>query len=104
MQDLAFSENGIWFAAVARGSPNVVIFDLRKEGKAAEAKVLEIGGQVDSLRWDYSGKPCFLTLFAISQGFWDIRLTLTQRNSSPPPVQEALRSRNIRNLVRNGTM
>ncbi|TVY29408.1 Pre-mRNA-processing factor [Lachnellula hyalina] len=55
VQDLAFSENGIWFAAVARGSPNVVIFDLRKEGKAAEAKVLEIGGQVDSLRWDYSG-------------------------------------------------
>lgn len=56
MQDLAFSENGIWFAAVAKGSSSVVIFDLRKEGKAAEAKVLEIGGQVDSIRWDYTGQ------------------------------------------------
>jgi pre-mRNA-processing factor 19 len=56
VQDLAFSENGIWFAAVAKGSNSVVIFDLRKEGKAAEAKVLEIGGQVDSLQWDYTGQ------------------------------------------------
>ena len=44
VQDITFSENGIWFAAVAKGSNSVVIFDLRKEGKAAEAKVLEIGG------------------------------------------------------------
>ena len=56
VQDLAFSENGIWFAAVAKDSNSVVIFDLRKEGKAAEAKVLEIGGQVDSIRWDYTGQ------------------------------------------------
>jgi len=56
VQDIAFSENGIWFAAVAKGSTSVVIFDLRKEGKAAEAKVLEIGGQVDSIRWDYTGQ------------------------------------------------
>ena len=56
MQDLVFSENGIWFAAVAKGSNSVVVFDLRKEGKAAEAKVLEIGGQVDSIRWDYTGQ------------------------------------------------
>lgn len=56
VQDLTFSENGIWFAAVAKGSTSVVIFDLRKEGKAAEAKVLEIGGQVDSIRWDYTGQ------------------------------------------------
>ncbi|PMD22066.1 Prp19-domain-containing protein [Hyaloscypha hepaticicola] len=56
VQDIAFSENGIWFAAVAKGSNSVVIFDLRKEGKAAEAKVLEIGGQVDSIRWDYTGQ------------------------------------------------
>jgi len=56
VQDIAFSENGIWFAAVARGSSSVVIYDLRKEGKAAEAKVLEIGGQVDSIRWDYTGQ------------------------------------------------
>lgn len=56
VQDIAFSENGIWFAGVAKGSNSVVIFDLRKEGKAAEAKVLEIGGQVDSIRWDYTGQ------------------------------------------------
>jgi pre-mRNA-processing factor 19 len=56
VQDLIFSENGIWFAAVAKGSNSVVIFDLRKEGKAAEAKVLEIGGQVDSIQWDFTGQ------------------------------------------------
>lgn len=56
VQDISFSENGLWFAAVAKGSTSVVIFDLRKEGKAAEAKVLEIGGQVDSIRWDYTGQ------------------------------------------------
>ena len=56
VQALDFSENGIWFAAVAKGSNSVVIFDLRKEGKAAEAKILEIGGQVDSIRWDYTGQ------------------------------------------------
>ena len=56
VQDISFSENGIWFAAVAKGSSSVIIFDLRKEGKAAEAKVLEIGGQVDSIRWDYTGQ------------------------------------------------
>lgn len=56
MQDLVFSENGIWFAAVAQGSSSVVIFDLRKEGEAAKSKVLEIGGQVDSIQWDYTGQ------------------------------------------------
>ena len=56
VQDVVFSENGIWFAAVAKDSTSVVVYDLRKEGKAAEAKVLEIGGSVDSLRWDYTGQ------------------------------------------------
>lgn len=56
VQDLAFSENGIWFAAVAKGSSSVVIFDIRKEGEAAKIKTLEIGGQVDSIRWDYTGQ------------------------------------------------
>jgi pre-mRNA-processing factor 19 len=56
VQDLVFSENGFWFAAVAKGSNSVVIFDLRKEGKAAQAKVLEIGGKVDSIRWDYTSQ------------------------------------------------
>ncbi|KAG4422971.1 hypothetical protein IFR04_003883 [Cadophora malorum] len=56
VQDLVFSENGIWFAAVVAGSNSVVIFDLRKEGEAAKAKVLEIGGQVDTIKWDYTGQ------------------------------------------------
>ncbi|KAF7930635.1 uncharacterized protein EAE98_005035 [Botrytis deweyae] len=56
VQDVAFSENGIWFAAVAKGSTSVVIFDIRKEGKAAEAKILEIGGPVDAIQWDYTGQ------------------------------------------------
>lgn len=56
MQDISFSENGTWFAAVEKGSSSVVIFDLRKQGKDAQIKVLEIGGQVDSIRWDYTGQ------------------------------------------------
>lgn len=56
VQDLSFSENGIWFAAVAKDSMSITVFDLRKEGKAAEAKVLEIGGTVVSTRWDYTGQ------------------------------------------------
>lgn len=56
MQDITFSENGIWFAAVAKESNQVVIFDLRKEGKGAQVKQLEIGGTVQSIRWDYSGQ------------------------------------------------
>ncbi|KAM3084538.1 hypothetical protein ACMFMG_001359 [Clarireedia jacksonii] len=56
VQDVSFSENGIWFAAVAKGSTSIVIFDIRKEGKEAEVKVLEIGGPVDCIRWDYTGQ------------------------------------------------
>lgn len=56
VKDITFSENGIWFAAVARDSQSVVVFDLRKEGKAAEAKELDVGGAVDSIRWDYTGQ------------------------------------------------
>ncbi|KAL3423362.1 hypothetical protein PVAG01_05109 [Phlyctema vagabunda] len=56
VQDLTFSENGYWFAAVAKGSQSVTVFDLRKQGKAAEAKILEVGGAVDSIKWDYSGQ------------------------------------------------
>ncbi|KAF4983352.1 hypothetical protein FZEAL_1204 [Fusarium zealandicum] len=56
IQALAFSENGYWFAATAKGQTMVTIFDLRKEGDAAVAKVLETGGPVQSLAWDYSGQ------------------------------------------------
>lgn len=56
VQALAFSENGFWLAATAKGQTSVTIFDLRKEGKAATAKVLETGGAVQSLAWDYTGQ------------------------------------------------
>ena len=56
IQALAFSENGYWFAATAKGQTMVTIFDLRKEGDAAVAKILETGGPVQSLAWDYSGQ------------------------------------------------
>ncbi|KAJ2897391.1 hypothetical protein MKZ38_004692 [Zalerion maritima] len=53
---LAFSENGFFFAATAKGQSSVTVFDLRKEGEAAKVKVLDIGGAVESLAWDYSGQ------------------------------------------------
>ena len=60
---LAFSENGFWFAASWEKSARVVVFDLRKEGNAAVAKVLEFGDDDGAaarpgpgLAWDYSGQ------------------------------------------------
>ncbi|KAI0020887.1 Prp19-domain-containing protein [Xylariomycetidae sp. FL0641] len=51
---LAFSENGFWFAATAKDQTTVTVFDLRKEGDAAQVKVLTIGSPVFALAWDYS--------------------------------------------------
>ena len=56
IQALTFSENGFWLAASAKGQSSITIFDLRKEGAAATAKVLETGGAVQSLAWDYTGQ------------------------------------------------
>lgn len=56
VQALTFSENGFWLAATAKGQTSVTIFDLRKEGDAAAVKVLETGGAVQSLAWDYTGQ------------------------------------------------
>lgn len=56
IHDLTFSENGIWFSAIAKGSNSVVIFDLRKDGKSAEAKVFQMEGPVNCIRWDYTGQ------------------------------------------------
>ena len=50
---LAFSENGTWLAAVSKGESNVGIWDLRK---AAQIKSLDMGSQVDGVRWDYTGQ------------------------------------------------
>ncbi|KAH8178556.1 prp19/Pso4-like domain-containing protein [Sarocladium implicatum] len=56
VQALTFSENGFWLAATAKGQTTVTIFDLRKEGDASVAKVLETGGAVQSVSWDYTGQ------------------------------------------------
>ena len=53
LKAVEFSENGIWLAAAVKGSTNVSIWDLRK---ASQIKVLETGGQVTSVRWDYTGQ------------------------------------------------
>lgn len=50
---MSFSENGIWLVSVVRGSTSATVWDLRK---AEVAKVLEIGGQIDSVHWDYTGQ------------------------------------------------
>lgn len=34
----------------------MTVFDLRKDGAAATVKVLETGGSVQSLAWDYTGQ------------------------------------------------
>ncbi|KAH8653725.1 WD40-repeat-containing domain protein [Xylariales sp. PMI_506] len=54
VQSIVFSENGFWFAATAKGQTTVTIFDVRKEGDAVVAKVLDIGNAVHALAWDYS--------------------------------------------------
>ena len=53
LEAVEFSENGIWLAAVVKGSTSVSIWDLRK---AVQIKVLETGGQILSVRWDYTGQ------------------------------------------------
>lgn len=74
LQAIAFSENGYWIAATAKGQTMVTVFDLRKEGEAATAKVLDIGSSVVSLAWDYSGQflatagPAGLTVQQYAKG------------------------------------
>ncbi|EGX93877.1 cell cycle control protein [Cordyceps militaris CM01] len=74
IQALAFSENGFWLAATAKGQNSVTVFDLRKEGDAATAKVLETGGAVESLAWDFTGQylatagPSGLTIQQYAKG------------------------------------
>ena len=53
LEAIEFSENGIWLAAVVKRSTSVSIWDLRK---AIQIKLLETGGQVLSVRWDYTGQ------------------------------------------------
>lgn len=50
---LSFSENGTWLASSTKGQTSVTIWDLRK---MQTLKVLEIGSQIESVRWDYTGQ------------------------------------------------
>ena len=59
-----------------------MIFDIRKEGEAAKAKVLEIGGPVDCIRWDYTGQ------FLASSG--PRGLTISQYTKSTKAWSDAL--------------
>lgn len=56
VEAIVFSENGFWIAATAKGQTTVTVFDLRKEGNAAKAKVLDVGSTVQGLAWDYTGQ------------------------------------------------
>jgi pre-mRNA-processing factor 19 len=51
-----FSENGYWLASASKSSTSVTVWDLRKAGDQAKAKVIEFGGQVSDLAWDYTGQ------------------------------------------------
>ncbi|KAF2104906.1 putative cell cycle control protein [Rhizodiscina lignyota] len=53
IQALSFSENGIWLASASRGQTGVSVWDLRK---AAVIHQVEIGSQVISAKWDYTGQ------------------------------------------------
>ncbi|KAI9678585.1 MAG: hypothetical protein M1817_005642 [Caeruleum heppii] len=50
---LSFSENGTWLAASRAGQTTIEIWDLRK---SAQIKQLEIGSDIESLQWDYTGQ------------------------------------------------
>ncbi|KAJ9193035.1 hypothetical protein DTO166G4_8209 [Paecilomyces variotii] len=53
VKTLFFSENGTFLAAAADGSTTISVWDLRH---AKEIKVLETGGKINSLSWDYTGQ------------------------------------------------
>ncbi|KAI1749244.1 WD40-repeat-containing domain protein [Xylaria castorea] len=84
IQAIVFSENGFWFAATAKGQTTVTIFDLRKQGDAAQAKVLDIGSTVQRLAWDYSQQ------FLATAG--QAGVTVQQYNKSSKSWSEQLRT------------
>ena len=57
IETISFSENGIWVAAVTKHSTSIAIWDIRK---SAPIKVIETGGQISQIKWDYTGQ--FLAL------------------------------------------
>ncbi|KAI2615239.1 Prp19-domain-containing protein [Hypoxylon sp. NC1633] len=84
VQDIVFSENGFWFAAIGKGDSTVTIFDLRKEGDAARVKVLDTGSAVESIAWDYSQQ------FLATGG--PAGVTVQQYNKSSKSWSEPLRA------------
>lgn len=50
---ISFSENGTWLASAVQGSTSVTVWDLRKQ---EQIKIIETGGQVKGVRWDYTGQ------------------------------------------------
>lgn len=56
VQAIVFSENGYHLAVAGKGLSTVTIFDLRKDGDAARAKVFEHDGPVECLAWDFSAQ------------------------------------------------
>lgn len=98
VQALSFSENGTWLAATVKGSSSISIWDLRK---AAQIKILDTGGLVAGIRWDYTGQ------FLASAG--PSGLTVKHYSKSTKEWTEPLRSalpgvavgwgRNARSLV-----
>ncbi|CAK7567958.1 MAG: hypothetical protein SEPTF4163_005936 [Sporothrix epigloea] len=101
VQALAFSENGYWIAATAKGQTTVTIFDLRKEGDAATAKVLDVGSAVVALAWDYSGQflatagPAGVTVQQFSKG----PKTWSQTLSSATPAVAIQWGRHAKQLL-----
>lgn len=81
VQALAFSENGTWLAIAVRGSTSVSIWDLRK---SSQIKVLDIGGQIENVLWDYTGQ--FLVVTGPSG------LSVQQYSKSAKEWSEPLRS------------
>ncbi|KAL6237246.1 hypothetical protein BDW75DRAFT_89320 [Aspergillus navahoensis] len=76
-----FSENGTFLAAVTEKSTMVSIWDLRS---SKEIKVLETGGLVESIYWDYTGQ------FLLTSG--PSGLTVQQYSKASKAWTEPLRS------------
>ncbi|KAI0998852.1 hypothetical protein K3495_g9344 [Podosphaera aphanis] len=110
VQDISFSENGIWFSAVAKESNSISIFDLRKEGKAAEVKVLEAGGEVFKARWDYTGQylavcgPRGVTIFQYTKSTksWSDVISIAEPATSVSwgPEAKSLFTTNIDGIIK----
>lgn len=56
IQAIVFSENGYHLAVAGKGLSTVTVFDLRKDGDAARAKVFEHDSPVDCIAWDFSSQ------------------------------------------------